>query len=251
MALALHQLGYKAVGVRLDSGDLARQSVEIRRIFRRCAERFDVPALETLSIVVSNNISEKSLKLLTQAENEINAIGVGTHLVTCTLQPSLGCVYKLVQVNNQPRMKLSEDQEKTTIPGSKAVYRLYDGFDQPLLDLMALEDEPPPEIGKEVKIYGLGKNAETQTVTPLRAELLHRMYFRNGQLLDNEPLPSIREVRSCAQRSLTCLNPHHRKLEEPQPYRVAVTEKLHSLLSALHRSSRESRAGLLQYATGN
>lgn len=54
--------------------------------------------------------------------------------------------------------------------------------DQPLLDLMALEDEPPPEIGKEVKIYELGKNTETQTVTPLRAELLHRIYFKNGQV---------------------------------------------------------------------
>lgn len=251
VALALHQLGYKAVGVRLDSGDLARQSVEIRKIFRLCAERFDVPALETLSIAVSNNISEKSLKLLTRAENEINVIGVGTHLVTCTLQPSLGCVYKLVQVNDQPRMKLSEDQEKTTIPGSKAIYRLYDGSGQPLLDLMALEEEPPPEIGKEVKIYELGKNMETQTVTPLRAELLHRVYFKNGQLSDGEPLPSIKEVRCWAQRSLTSLSPEHRKLENPLPYKVAVTEKLHSLLSALRRSSGESRAGLMQYSTGN
>ncbi|XP_072266648.1 nicotinate phosphoribosyltransferase [Pyxicephalus adspersus] len=250
VALALHELGYKAVGVRLDSGDLARQSVEIRKIFRRCAERFNVPAFENLSIAVSNNISEKSLKLLTQMENEINVIGVGTHLVTCTLQPSLGCVYKLVQVNNQPRMKLSEDQEKTTIPGSKAVYRLYDGSDQPLLDLMTLGDEPPPEIGKEVKIYEVGKNIETQTVTPLRAELLHRVYFRNGQMLDSEPLPSITEVRSRAQRSLTNLSPQHRKLEDPHPYRVAVTEKLHRLLSALRRSS-ESRANLMQFSTGN
>ncbi|XP_073536172.1 nicotinate phosphoribosyltransferase isoform X2 [Phyllobates terribilis] len=126
VVLALQELRYKAVGVRLDSGDLARQSVEIRKIFQLCAERLEAPCFRTLSIAVSNNISEKSVKLLTRAENEINVIGVGTHLVTCPLQPSLGCVYKLVQVNDQPRMKISEDQEKSTIPGSKAVYRLYD-----------------------------------------------------------------------------------------------------------------------------
>ncbi|XP_068094006.1 nicotinate phosphoribosyltransferase isoform X2 [Hyperolius riggenbachi] len=236
VALALHQLGYKAVGVRLDSGDLARLSVEIRRMFRLCAERFVIPSFEGLTIAVSNNINEKSLKLLMQSENEINVIGVGTHLVTCSRQPSLGCVYKLVKVNDQPRMKLSEDQEKTTIPGSKAVYRLYDRSDQPLMDLLALEDEPPPEIGKEVKIYDLG-NTETETVTPIRAEQLHRVFFKHGQLPDSQTLPSIGEIRAYAQRSVIGLSPQHRRLENPQQYRVGVTEKLYNLLSTLRKSS--------------
>ncbi|XP_056378917.1 LOW QUALITY PROTEIN: nicotinate phosphoribosyltransferase [Hyla sarda] len=235
VALALKELGYNAVGVRLDSGDLARQSVDIRKIFQLCAERFAAPFFGTLTITVSNNISEKSLKLLMRSENEINAIGVGTHLVTCPLQPSLGCVYKLVQVNNQPRMKLSEDQEKSTIPGSKAVYRLYDRSDKPLLDLMTLEDEPPPELGKEVKVYELGRNAENECVTPIRAEFLHHTYFQHGQVM--LPLPTITEVRSYAQKSLRDLAPEQRQLDDPQPYRVAVTERLHSLPLTLWRSS--------------
>ncbi|KAM9308484.1 nicotinate phosphoribosyltransferase [Gastrophryne carolinensis] len=220
VALALHQLGYTAVGVRLDSGDLVRQSVEIRKVFKLCAARFNVAVFETLTIAVSNNISEKSVKILARRENEINVIGIGTHLVTCPLQPSLGCVYKLVQVNDRPRMKLSEDQGKTTIPGSKAVYRLYDGSDQPLLDLMALEEEPPPELGKEVKIYELGKNSHTQMVTPKRAELLHRVCFKNGRVPDTWPLPSIGEIRSYTQKSLGSLTPQQRCLEEPEPYRA-------------------------------
>ena len=35
------------------------------------------------------------------------------------------CVLQLVEVNTQPRIKLSEDVEKVTMPGKKDVYRLY------------------------------------------------------------------------------------------------------------------------------
>ncbi|KAG8431691.1 hypothetical protein GDO86_020449 [Hymenochirus boettgeri] len=242
VARALHHLGYRAVGVRLDSGDLARQSVEIRKIFKKCAERFGIPIFKDFTIAVSNNISETSMGRISKENNEINVVGVGTHLVTCTQQPSLGCVYKLVQVNHIPCIKVSEDEEKTTIPGSKSVYRLYDNEGHPILDLMAGADELPPVIGTELQCHKLGSNGEVELVVPYKAELMHSIYFEGRGLSVmqdhcGETLPSLQKIRDHARRSIEILSPEHRNLEKPEPYRVAVTEKLHKLLLRLRGTS--------------
>ncbi|XP_051467374.1 nicotinate phosphoribosyltransferase isoform X3 [Apus apus] len=234
VALALQQLGYRAIGVRLDSGDLAQQSKEIRQVLRACGAHFQVPWFETIPIAVSNDISEQSLEEFQREGSEIDMIGVGTNLVTCPLQPSLGCVYKLVEVNGSPCLKLTEDEEKMTIPGTKTIYRLYDAAGHPFMDLMALEEEPSPSAGQELVVHVLGQFGETSKVVPTTVETLHRTYFRDGQVC--EPLPSLPEVRSHAQVSLSLLSPAHRQLHQPQPYPVAVTEKLHHLLTKLRQA---------------
>ncbi|NXW50075.1 PNCB phosphoribosyltransferase, partial [Nyctiprogne leucopyga] len=233
VALALHQLGYRAIGVRLDSGDLAQQSKEVRQVFRACGAHFQVPWFETIPITVSNDISEQNLEEFSQKGSEINMIGVGTNLVTCPLQPSLGCVYKLVEVNGSPCLKLTEDEEKMTIPGTKMIYRLYDAAGHPFMDLMALEEEPSPSAGQERVVHVLEKLSEATKVVPTTVEPLYHTYFRDGQVC--EPLPSLLEVRTHAQVSLNLLNPVHRRLHEPEPYPVAVTEKLHHLLTKLRQ----------------
>jgi nicotinate phosphoribosyltransferase len=45
----------------------------------------------------------------------VDAFGIGTYLVTCYAQAALGCVFKLVEINKQPRIKLSEDATKVYV----------------------------------------------------------------------------------------------------------------------------------------
>ncbi|XP_008336722.1 nicotinate phosphoribosyltransferase isoform X2 [Cynoglossus semilaevis] len=228
VALTLCDLGYKPLGVRLDSGDLCKQSSEIRRVFRRCSEHFSVPDFDSLTIVGSNSISEDNMLEFNQ-ESEINTVGIGTHLVTCTKQPTLGCVYKLVEVQGKPRMKISEDPDKSTLPGKKAVYRLVDSDGHPFLDLLCLSVESPPEAGASLTCYPLGPNTSSVSVTPAQVACLRQEVFSNGQV--TEPVCSAAETRTKVQVVLQTLHPRHKRLKEPDTYTVALSEKLHDLVT--------------------
>lgn len=82
---------------------------------------------------------------LNQQGHEVTTFGIGTHLVTCAGQTALGCVYKLVELNGVPRLKLSQDLAKVTIPGRKEAFRLLDSAGVPILDLLVPSGESAPK----------------------------------------------------------------------------------------------------------
>ena len=147
VALALRELGYVAKGIRLDSGDLAYLSKEARRLFRAADARYG-SSLHSCTVVASNDINEAVLLSLNDQGHEIDAFGVGTNLVTCQAQPALGMVYKLVEINGVPRIKLSQDVGKVTIPGAKEAYRLIGTEGVPLLDVLVRVGEARPVAGR-------------------------------------------------------------------------------------------------------
>lgn len=106
VALALHDQGYRPVGIRIDSGDLAYLSNQARDMFEKVAAQYQLEWFAKLTIVASNDINEETILSLNEQKHKIDVFGIGTHLVTCQKQPALGCVYKLVEVNGQPRIKL-------------------------------------------------------------------------------------------------------------------------------------------------
>jgi len=196
LALALDDFGYVAKGIRLDSGDLGALSLRCDTIFKEYAMKTDRNFFNTLDIVASNDINEKSMQVLNQKGHAITMFGIGTNLVTCQAQPALGCVYKLVQLNGTPRIKLSNDLVKVLIPSSKKAYRLYGKHGWPMRDLLVEVDEDAPKIGSDVMCRHPYKKEIFEVMKPTRVEELHSVAWdkNNGIAIEFPSLVASKKV---------------------------------------------------------
>ena len=98
--------------------------------------------LSHLKVFASNDINEALLKQLKAVHHQVDLFGIGTNLVTCQAQPALGMVYKLVDIKGVAKIKLSDEREKTTLPGEKQILRVYvEGQEKPAFDLICLIHE--------------------------------------------------------------------------------------------------------------
>lgn len=233
VALALGDLGYKAGGIRLDSGDLAYLSCEARKFFRSIENEFGVPGFGKLIITASNDLNEETLDALNKQGHEVDAFGIGTYLVTCYAQAALGVVFKLVDINNQPRIKLSEDVSKVSIPCKKRSYRLYGKEGYPLVDIMTGEDEPPPKVGERILCRHPFQESKRAYVVPQRVEELLRCYWPGNLDKKLEPLPPLKEIRERCINQLEQMRPDHMRKLNPTPYKVSVSAKLYDFIHFL------------------
>lgn len=231
VAMALNDLGYRAVGVRIDSGDLAYLSTCANNLFQEVANKYKQPWFQNLVIVASNDINEETVISLNEQGHKINCFGIGTHLVTCQKQPALGCVYKLVEVKNQSCIKLSLDIQKVTIPGKKACYRLYGHKGYALLDLMLKMDEPMPQKGERVLCRHPFQESKRAYVIPDHVEDLCQLWWDNGKIV--KELPSLDAIRCRVKESLKTLRPDIKRTLNPTPYKVSVSDSLYMFMHEL------------------
>jgi nicotinate phosphoribosyltransferase len=197
-------------GVRLDSGDLARLSKKVRDILDRAGKH------ET-RLIASSDLNEYIIdRLLTQGA-PFDLFGVGTEMVTSRDAPTLGGVYKLVEIVEGkaaiPKIKLSS--EKATYPGKKQVFRetgargFYRG------DVVAGSDEKIPGRPVLKQVMARGK----ATLAPESLERIQERAFKERAKLPESV----------------------RRLENPRPYPVQYSRSLKEELRRLKQGLRHDR----------
>jgi nicotinate phosphoribosyltransferase len=132
VAKEMERSGYRLRGVRLDSGSMESLAVEVRTIL-------DKEDLEFVEIVLSSDLNEYKIEKYRLGGTPVDYYGVGTEMITAKPVAALSGVYKLVEDNYGPRIKLSDS--KRTYPGRKQVYRVKDQEGSYLYDVLELKGE--------------------------------------------------------------------------------------------------------------
>jgi nicotinate phosphoribosyltransferase len=207
--------GQQLKGIRLDSGDLAYLSKKARQML-------DAAGLKDVKIAASNQLDEYLIRSLLDQDAPIDVFGVGTSLVTGQPDASLDGVYKLAFAHGQPRIKLSENTAKITLPHKKQVHRVFDKSNrQAEADVVTMWEEKdicemhhPFEIHKKISF----KNCTS--------EPLLQLVMKDGRR--THPSRPMEEIAAYARERLSTLSDEYRRFENPHIYKVGLSNRLNS-----------------------
>lgn len=206
------RMGRKPAGVRLDSGDLAKDSRWVRR-------ELDRAGWKDVKIFASGDLDEYKIGKLIAHGAAIDAFGVGTALGTPGDAPHLNLIYKLVEVERGGKVRGAAkfSRAKVTYPGRKQVLR-YSATDG--------EFE-----GDKIALDGEAANGGR----PLLVQVM-----RDGQrIAPPEPVSTLRDrcISSLARLPARC-----RRIGRTAVYPVRYSQRLERMLEKVRR--RVSRFAL-------
>jgi len=160
----------------------------------------------------------------------IDIWGVGTNLVTGGNEAAFAGVYKLAAIDPEDRlrpvMKFSDNPEKSTNPGIKNLWRLYDEKGSARLDLISCQDEKIQE-GIEYIVHHPSADWRRLKITPARVEPLLFKVMDKG--IRTETLPDIRQIQAFMKERIEAFDSTYLRLLNPHIYKVSITDKLYDL----------------------
>lgn len=224
VARELRENGHELLGIRIDSGDLAYLSREARGML-------DVAGFNGVRILVSNDMDEFVIESVRSEGGRADIYGVGTRLSTCTGAGggALGGVYKLVEIEGEPKLKVTGDIAKSTLPGKKNVLRFVEPEGGFIQDVVCLEGEM---IGGGDTVYD-PSNPLRHTTLPLDARMTALRGVVMSEGCRSAPRESLDAMAERCKGELSKLPSGCLRLINPHRYKVSISERLKLLRGAL------------------
>ena len=228
----LKPLGITKCGIRLDSGDMAYLSRQARKML-------DDAGWTDCKISVSNSLDEYLIQDLLLQGARIDMFGVGERMITAKSEPVFGGVYKLAAVEDKdgniiPKIKVSENVEKITVPHFKKVYRFY-GRDtgKAIADYMTVYDEQVDDE-RDLELFDPTATWKTKTVYNYTARELQVPIFIGGKGVSERP--SLEQIREYCRQETDTLWDEVKRFDNPHSYYVDRSPKLWQIQQDLLRA---------------
>jgi nicotinate phosphoribosyltransferase len=202
--------------VRIDSGDFLDVSRKMRQILDRHNR-------QEVKIMATGDLNEYRIEDLNRLNAPIDSFGVGAALATSLDAPTLGGVYKLVEIEREgkPVRTAKFSKDKSTWPGRKQVFRYLDQTRKMFRrDLIAVQDEAP----------------EAQPGLTSWPLLIPAM--RNGKCIDIER--DLHRAQSRCREQWLQLPLEYCRLVEAETYPVRCSRGLQELLRQARRRSADA-----------
>lgn len=224
----LKPLGKRPLGIRIDSGDITYLSKKARKML-------DEAGYPDCKICVSNSLDEYLIRDMIFQGAAVDTFGVGERLITASSEAVFGGVYKLSALEKDgkiiPKMKISENPEKVTLPGIKIPWRLYDRTTgKAIADVITLNHEKIDD-SEPYEIFDPTYTWKRKVVTDFVARKLQTKIFENGKLVYT--LPSVKEISQRRAEEVDSLWDEVKRFEKPHNYYVDLSEDLWNLRNDL------------------
>ncbi len=227
----LKPLGKRPLGIRIDSGD-------ITYITKRARKMLDEAGYEDCKICISNSLDEYLIRDMIFQGAKVDSFGVGERLITASSEAVFGGVYKLsaVEKNGEiiPKIKISENASKITLPGVKIPWRLYDReTGKAIADVITLGNEKIAS-DEPYEIFDPEHTWKRKVVTDFVAKKLQTKIFEKGKQVYTSP--SVKEISKYRAEQVGSLWDEVTRFENPHTYYVDLSEDLwelrHNLLNS-------------------
>lgn len=224
----LKPLGKRPVGIRIDSGD-------ITYITKKARKMLDDAGYPDCKICVSNSLDEYLIRDMIFQGARVDSYGVGERLITASSEAVFGGVYKLSAVvkNGEviPKIKISENEAKITIPGVKIPWRLYDReTGKAIADVITMGDEKI-DSSEPYEIFDPNHTWKRKVVTDFIAKKLQVKVFEKGnQIYD---CPTVKEISDYRQDQVDSMWDEVTRFENPHTYYVDLSQNLWDLRHTL------------------
>ena len=219
---AFKEAGITKGGIRIDSGDLAYLSRKARRML-------DDAGLPDIRIIASNSLDEYIIQDLLKQGARIDGFGVGERLITSKSEPVFGGVYKLAAIEDEngniiPKIKISENPSKITIPHFKKVYRLFENATgKAMADYVCLHSEEP-DFTQPLELFDPEATWKRKTVTDFTAVPLLVPIFEKGEQVYQSP--AIEDIRAYCAEQVDKQWEEVKRFDNPHNYYVDLSQTL-------------------------